>query len=127
MLTDHQALLQPGSKLRIVRPLEDLVVPHGMPGKLPPQEDRILEEDRAEPGEAEEAQRRHVVSLRLQEIRIGVEPGQPLADPGPHRSSNPPCRPAEIPLSSAGTSGEAGPRVPLVGSDSPLPLPARPA
>jgi len=41
---DRQALLQPASKLRVVRPLEDLEIPHGMPGKFLPKEDRILEE-----------------------------------------------------------------------------------
>jgi len=67
-----------------------------VPGKLPPEEDGILEEDGAElDEEAEEALPRQVVPVGIlwrfsrkvwgRAGGIGVEPGQPLVDPGPQR------------------------------------------
>lgn len=89
-------LLQPGSKLHVVQPLEDLVVPHGVPGNLPPKEDRILEEDRAELGEeAEEAMRRPVISI-LFSLRIREIQGHGAVIPHPVLLK--PCyRPQELP------------------------------
>jgi hypothetical protein len=124
---DRQALLQPASKLRVVRPLEDLEIPHGMPGKFLPKEDRILEEIvRSSPrrwrkpctamsslsgDSSPEAPEIRAGSRWNQASHWSIGPGRGTLAAGrePGAGSNPPSRPAEIPPSSAGTSGEAGP------------------
>jgi hypothetical protein len=69
----RQGLLQAGGELQVVWPLEDLVIEHGVPGKLPPKEDRILQEDGAKFGEeAEEALPRHVILVEI--LRLGSGP-----------------------------------------------------